>query len=200
MPVLGVTGGVATGKSSFTGLLLRHLPAELFDADHAAHDLLANDHAIRQTVVVAFGAAGCDTAGNPDRAKLRALVFDDETKRRQLERILHPAIRARWLARAAETGRTGGFLVVDIPLLFETQAELHFDRIIIVACSPRTQRQRLAEQRRLSAGLAEKIITAQLDLATKITHAHHVIWNDSTLSCLERQARLLAGWLGRARV
>ena len=199
MPVLGVTGGVATGKSSFTGLLLRHLPAELFDADQSAHDLLAHDTTIRQAVVETFGAAICHTAGNPDRAKLRALIFDDEAKRRQLERILHPAIRARWIARAAETGRTGGWFVVDIPLLFEAQAETHFDRIIVVACSPRTQRRRLAEQRGLSSGLAEKIITSQLDLATKINHAHHVIWNDSTLSCLERQARLLAGWLDRTR-
>ena len=199
MPVLGVTGGIATGKSSFTGLLLRHLPAELFDADQAAHDLLADDRAIHLAVVETFGAAICDAAGRPDRAKLRALVFADEAKRRQLERILHPAIRARWIARATETGRTGGWFVVDIPLLFETQAEASFDRIIVVACSPRTQRRRLAEQRGLSAGLAEKIITAQLDLATKINHAHHVIWNDSTLPCLERQSRLLAGWLHHAR-
>lgn len=197
MPVLGVTGGIATGKSSFTGLLLRHLPAELFDADQAAHDLLANDATIRQAVVQSFGPAFCDSTGNPDRAKLRALVFQDDAQRRRLEHILHPAIRNRWAGRAAEFSRTGGWFVVDIPLLFETQAEASFDRIVVVACSPRTQRQRLADQRGLSAALAERIITAQLDLATKITHAHHVIWNDSTLPCLERQARLLAGWLHR---
>ncbi len=197
MPVLGVTGGIATGKSSFTGLLLRHLPAELFDADQAAHDLLANDATIRQSVVQSFGPAFCDATGNPDRAKLRTLVFQDDAQRRRLEHILHPAIRNRWVGRAAEFSRTGGWFVVDIPLLFETQAEASFDRIVVVACSPRTQRRRLADQRGLSAGLAEKIITAQLDLATKITHAHHVIWNDSTLPCLERQARLLAGWLHR---
>ena len=192
MPLLGVTGGIATGKSSFTGLLLRHLPAELFDADRIAHELLASDAAIRQAVAVAFDNVICDAEGNPDRAKLRALVFDDEPKRRQLERILHPAIRARWTTRATEIAREGGWFVVDIPLLFETHAEVSFDRIVVVACSSVTQRRRLAEQRGLSAALAEKIITSQLDLATKINHAHHVIWNDSTLPCLERQARLLA--------
>ena len=197
MPVLGVTGGIATGKSSFTGLLLRHLPAELFDADQAAHELLAGDQAIRQTLAEAFGEAIFDAGGNPDRTRLRALVFDDEAKRRQLERILHPAIRARWLARAAQVAREGGWFVVDIPLLFETQAAASFDRIITVACSPATQRRRLTGQRGLSAMLAEKIIASQLDLATKITHAHHVIWNDSTLPCLERQAGLLAAGLRR---
>ena len=197
MPVLGVTGGIATGKSSFTGLLLRHLPAELFDADQAAHELLAHDAAIRKAIVEAFGDAICDAEGNPDRTRLRALVFDDESKRRQLERILHPAIRARWTARAAQIALEGGWFVVDIPLLFETQAEASFHRIAVIACSPATQRRRLAEQRGLSAALAEKIITSQLDLATKINHAHHVIWNDSTLPCLERQARLLAACLRR---
>ena len=197
MPVLGVTGGIATGKSSFTGLLLRHLPAGRFDADQTAHELLASDAVIRQAVVETFGDAVCDAGGSPDRTRLRALVFDDESKRRQLEQILHPAIRARWTARAAETAREGGWFVVDIPLLFETQAEANFDRIIVVACPPATQRRRLAEQRGLSAVLAEKMISSQLDLAKKINQAHHVIWNDSTLPCLERQARLLAACLTR---
>ena len=195
MPVLGVTGGIATGKSSFTGRLLRHLPAELFDADACARDLLADDAAIRQAVVAAFGAAVCDAAGNPDRPKLRTLVFDDSLKRRQLENILHPAIRDRWTERAAQLAREGGWFVVDIPLLFETRAEASFDHIVVVACSPATQRRRLAEQRGLSADLAEKIIASQLDLPTKINQAHHVIWNDSTHTCLERQSRHLAGWL-----
>ena len=198
MPVLGVTGGIATGKSSFTSRLLRHLPAEFFDADACARDLLADDAAIRQAVVAAFGAAVCDAAGNPDRPKLRTLVFDDSLKRRQLEDILHPAIRDRWTERAAQLAREGGWFVVDIPLLFETQAEASFDRIIVVACSPATQRRRLAEQRGLSAALAEKIIASQLDLPAKINQAHHVIWNDSTLTCLERQSRHLAGWLRAA--
>ena len=195
MPVLGVTGGVATGKSSFTGLLLRHLPAEFFDADQCAHDLLADDATIRQAVVAAFGAAVCDAAGKPDRPKLRALVFDDSVQRRELENILHPAIRDRWTKRAARLAREGCWFVVDLPLLFETQAEASFDHIVVVACAPATQRRRLAEQRGLSANLAEKIIASQLDLPAKINQAHHVIWNDSTHSCLERQSRLLAGWL-----
>ncbi len=197
MPVLGVTGGIATGKSSFTSLLLRRFPAELFDADHCARELLTNDASIRTAVIDAFGAGICDASGSPDRQKLRALVFDDPTKRRELELILHPVIRDRWTERAGQKASDGGWLLVDIPLLFETRAEARFDRIIVVACTPATQRQRLAEARDLSPELAEKIIAAQLDLGTKINQAHHVIWNDSTLPCLERQAGLLANWLRR---
>lgn len=195
MPVLGVTGGIATGKSAFTSLLRRLLPAEFFDADACAHELLAKDIATRQAVIETFGPGACDHSGEPDRAKLRALVFGDDLKRRQLESILHPAIRNRWMARAAEVAREGGWLVVDLPLLFETQAQASFERIVVVACAPATQRRRLAEKRGLTAELAEKIIAAQLDLSTKINQAHHVIWNDSTEPCLERQSRLFADWL-----
>jgi dephospho-CoA kinase len=195
VPVLGVTGGIATGKSSFTKLFLRSFPAELFDADRCAHELLAGDTDVHQAIIQTFGAEVCDAAGIPDRQRLRALVFDDETRRRQLEAILHPAIRARWMGRAQEITRHGGWLLVDIPLLFETQAEAQFDRIIVVACSSATQQRRLRENRGLSQELAEKILRAQLDLGTKIKQANHVIWNDSTVSCLERQSGLLARWL-----
>lgn len=197
MPVLGVTGGIATGKSSFTSLFLLGFQAERFDADQTAHELLATEPAIREAVIETFGDVICDSDGNPDRTKLRTLVFDDATKRRELERILHPAIRASWLARAGEKARDGGWLVVDIPLLYETQAEPHFDRIVVVACTTDTQQRRLAGRRGLSGELASKILNSQLALATKINNAHHVIWNDSSLSCLERQARLLAACLTR---
>jgi dephospho-CoA kinase len=132
--------------------------------------------------------------GKPDRLLIRKIVFESETKRRELEAILHPRIRSRWVALADEHRRQGTWLLVDIPLLFETGAEVHCDRTVVVACSRSIQETRLLEERRLSSDLARRIIDAQLDLGTKITKAHHVIWNDSTFSCLDGQAALLAGW------
>lgn len=195
MPVLGVTGGIATGKTSFTRALLRHIAAQIFDADKAAHDLLENDSATQDAVRAAFGGGAFGPDGKPDRARLRQMVFADELQRKRLEDILHPAIRARWVALAAQTVRAGGWLCVDIPLLYETGAEENFDRVIVVACSLGTQRRRLQEQRGLDAATAERILAAQLDLGLKIKKADHVIWNDSTQSCLDRQTALLAGWL-----
>ena len=195
MPVLGITGGVATGKTTFTRALLRRLPAELFDADRCAHELLENDSAVRAAVSEAFGPEIYDAQGKPDRARLRELVFSEELHRRQLEEILHPAIRARWSALAEQVARTGGWLFVDIPLLYETGAESRFDRVIVVACSSETQRRRLRENRDLDDETASRIMAAQLDLKTKIKKADHVIWNDSTDACLDGQAALLAGWL-----
>jgi dephospho-CoA kinase len=84
---------------------------------------------------------------------------------------------------------------VDIPLLFETHAEAHLSAVVVVACAAATQRARLLGPRQLSPALAEQIIASQLDLETKIKKTDHLIWNDSTTSCLDRQAALLAGWL-----
>lgn len=195
MPVLGITGGIATGKSSFVEALRRHLPAALFDADATVHELLAGDPRVQAAIREQFGAAVLQGDGSPDRLKLRDLVFRDPARRADLESILHPAVRERWQAQAA-THRTGpDWFYVDIPLLFETAAQEHFNRVVVVACSAATQRARLREKRALDDAMMEKIIGAQLDLGQKIKLADHVIWNDSTVACLDGQARLLAGWL-----
>lgn len=195
MPCIGITGGIATGKSSFAAAFLRHLPAEFFDADACAHELLAHDEPIREAVREAFGPDAFRPDGLPDRAFLARLVFSDTAKRTRLEEILHPVIRNRWQTQARTAAAGGGWFCVDIPLLYETGAETHFDRVVVVACSSALQRRRLLEERKLDPALAEQVVASQLDLRTKIAKADHLIWNDSTLSCLDRQASLLAGWL-----
>ena len=195
MPALGITGGIATGKSTFSEALCRYLPAELFDADQCSRDLLAYDAGIRDAVRHAFGSRAFSPTGEPDRVWLREAVFAAPEKRRELEQILHPAIRAAWTARAAGATGIDQWFCVDIPLLYETGAQAQFAAVIVVACSPATQRTRLLHNRQLSATIADQILAAQLDLTTKIAQADHLIWNDSTNTCLDRQARLLAGAL-----
>lgn len=195
MPVFGITGGVATGKSSFVRALLKHAPAELFDADRCVHQLLAADPAVHSALRSAFGPTVFGADGSLDRAALRELVFDDDTARQRLESILHPLVREQWQALAEACQRSGARLYADIPLLYETGGEAHVDRVVVVACSSATQRERLRVQRGLANGLIERMIGAQLDLATKIARADHVVWNDSTPAALDDQARLLAAWL-----
>jgi len=195
VPVLGITGGIATGKSTFVQAFAALLPAQVFDADLAAHELLSGDLAVRGAVVEAFGPTVLDGDGKPDRQRLRALVFADPSKRKTLEEILHPRIRDRWTAGAEKFRHQSDWLLVDIPLLFETGAESHFERVIVVACSRETQVQRLRDNRNIQDALIENIIGAQLDLGSKVRLGQHVIWNDSTREALESQARLLAGFL-----
>jgi len=197
VPALGITGGVATGKSSFSKALLRYLPADIFDADRCAHDLLADDAGVQKAIVATFGADAIGQEGRPNRARLREIVFANPDKRRQLEQILHPIIRDRWMGMAGEAARSDHWFCADIPLLYETNAQSHFAAVIVVACAPATQRARLREQRQLPNEIAENIIASQFDLATKVAQADYLIWNDSTDSCLDRQAGLLAGALQR---
>jgi dephospho-CoA kinase len=197
LPVLGLTGGIATGKSTFTRCLLEQLPMDHYDSDRCVHDLLATDDNVRDAIIAAFGPEACDDTGRPDRARLRSLVFGDETRRKTLENILHPIIRARWTARAQSARAQGGWLLIDIPLLYETGTAEHFDRIIVVACHRDTQLMRLTNERGLAPGMAEAIIEAQLDLGEKIKKADHVIWNDSTVPNLDGQSRILAACLRR---
>jgi len=199
VPAIGITGGIATGKSTFSEIFCRYLSAELFDADRCSRDLLDHDAGIRDAVRHAFGSRAFDPTGRPDRAWLREAVFADPSKRRELEQILHPAIREAWAARAGAASGDGHWLCVDIPLLYETGAQSQFAAVIVVACAPATQRARLLHNRQIPATIADQILAAQLDLATKIAQADHLIWNDSTNTCLDRQARLLAGTLRQRR-
>ena len=170
---------------------------EFFDSDRLVHDLLATDDGIGDKILAAFGDGVCDETGRPDRAKLREQVFTDESSRHQLENIVHPAIRTRWVAGAERAKAANTWLLVDIPLLYETGAAAQFDRVVVVACDRATQLARITGQRGLAPAIATRILSSQLDLGEKIQKADHVIWNDSTVPNLDGQSRLLAAWLRR---
>jgi dephospho-CoA kinase len=191
MAVIGVTGGIGSGKSTFSKMLADHLSARLFDADSAARELLESDPAVRQEITSEIFAEAYTPDGKPDRAAIRRLVFHDPAAKARLESILHPRIRERWTQLAAECRQDATPLVVEIPLLFETGAEHFFDRIVTVACSHETQLARTAA-RGLPPDEAESIIRSQLPLERKTSLAHFVVWNDGSLTNLENQASELA--------
>ena len=191
MAVIGVTGGIGSGKSTFSKMLADHLSARLFDADSAARELLESDPAVCQEITTELFAEAYSPDGKPDRAAIRRLVFHDPAAKARLESILHPRIRERWTQLAAECRQDATPLVVEIPLLFETGAERFFDRIVAVACSHETQLARTAA-RGLPRDEAESIIRSQLPLERKTSLAHFVVWNDGSLTNLENQASELA--------
>ena len=130
-----------------------------------------------------------------DRNRLRELVFGDEQCRKDLEALLHPAIRLQWSALAKAVRRSGQWLLVDIPLLYETGAQGECDAVAVVACSKATQSARMLLHRGLTAEMAERIMSTQADLAFKVAQADFVIWNEAPLARLEEQAELFAGTL-----
>lgn len=191
MPALGVTGGIASGKTTVTRLLSAKLSADVYDSDGRAR-ALAEDPAVLQKIALAFGEGILTPHGQLDRSAMRAIVFSDAGQRKKLEGIFHPLIRAEWKAKATEARAKGLWLIVDIPLLFETKAEDDLDVTLAVACSEEVQIARLETKRGMERSLASKIISAQIDPNERVRCATHVIWNDSNMENLEQQVDLLS--------
>jgi dephospho-CoA kinase len=198
MPAIGITGGISTGKSSFAECLREVLPvAAFFDADEAAHALL-NRPAVENEIRREFGAQVFSTAGDLNRAKVRAIVFADATKKRALERILHPRIRRQWRTEAKEHRNSPKFFFADIPLLYETGGESFCDRVVVVACSQKVQLARLRKRISIKSAEAKQMINSQMPLEEKIRRADHVVWNNGDRTSLMQQARfLVASWQGQ---
>ncbi len=193
MPVIGITGGISTGKSTFCECLRELIPvATFFDADQAAHDLAENDPEVRELIGREFGSAIFSASGDLNRAQMRSIVFVDAEKKRALEQILHPRIRRQWSLEAESRRSSNELFFADIPLLYETGGESLCDSVVVVACSPSVQRERLAARTHLDRLDAEKMIRSQMPLAEKISRADHVVWNNGARAVLAAQAGLLA--------
>ena len=177
MKVCGLTGGVGMGKSTAAGFLLAH-GVRVVDTDELARQLVEPGQPALAEIQSQFGPDSITANGELDRAALARRVFADPSARAQLEAILHPRIRAAWLARL-ENWRAENcpLAIVVIPLLFETRAEANFEKIICVACSPAAQRERLAA-RGWNAEQIHQRIAAQLPVEQKIARAHLVIWTE----------------------
>lgn len=192
--LLGLTGGIATGKTTFRQLLTTLRPLEVFDADACVHALLDDDPEVATAIGAAFGRRAIPSPGPPDKAFLRDRIYADPDARRQLESILHPRVRARWQKQAESCRAAHRDFLADIPLLYETGAQDHFDAVILVASSPDIQRTRL-QRRGVDAGLAERMLASQWPIGEKVRLATHVVWNDGDLGALQRQAAHLTAAL-----
>src|SRR6266516_400499 len=135
MAVIGITGGISTGKTSFCECLREIVPAgRFFDADQAAHQLVDLDPEVKKEIRREFGTEVFSADGDLNREELRAIVFEDATKKRALEQILHPRIRRQWSTQAETHRNSPDFFFADIPLLYETGGETLCDRVVVVAC------------------------------------------------------------------
>ena len=196
MAVIGITGGISTGKSTLCACLREIVPnATFFDADHAARQLVDLDPEVKKEIRREFGNAIFSADQGLNREKLRHIVFGNAAKRRALEQILHPRIRRQWSTEAETHRNSPDFFFADIPLLYETGGERLCDRVVVVACSYKTQLRWLMERMSLERSATEQMINSQMPLEEKIGRADHVVWNNGARTVLADQARcLLALW------
>src|SRR5438067_6988825 len=202
MPAIGITGGISTGKTSFM-VCLRQLvqDARFFDADVTARELADRDPEVRGLIEKEFGPEVYSASGDLNREAVRTIVFADAEKKRALEQILHPRIRRQWSLEAESHRNSAELFFADIPLLYETGGETLCDRVVVVACSPGLQLERLLARTALGKGEAQQMIDAQMPLTQKMSRADHVVWNNGGHDVLKEQARLLVEfWRGGRHV
>jgi len=189
-PVLriGLTGGIASGKSAVADMFAA-LGAIIIDTDIIAREVVRRGAPALAEIIAAFGPQVIDKEGNLDRAVMRREVFSDDQKRERLESILHPRIRDRTLALAAESG--GPYQIVVVPLLVESGFDRFVNRILVVDCPEGLQRKRLMSRDQESAAQVERILRAQADRTARLAVADDVIDNGGTLEDTRSQVTVL---------
>ena len=177
MKLLGLTGGIGMGKST-AAEFLRTRGAQIVDTDELARQLVQPGQPALTEIQTEFGKKVIAPDGQLRRKELAEIIFADAAARKKLVTILHPRIRERWLAQTEIWRRENRALaIVVIPLLFETRAESHFNKIICVACSAPTQRQRLLS-RGWTPNQIKQRLAAQWPVEQKISRADFVVWTD----------------------
>ena len=201
--LVGLTGGIATGKSTVSALF-RALGCVLIDADVLAREVVAPGEPAHAAIVAEFGPGILQADGTLDRKKLGAIVFADPGKRKRLEAITHPRIRERFAARLQELveRQFAGIVLFDAPVMIESGNDRNMDRLVVVVTDATTQRARALERDGDPEDI-ERRIASQMPLSEKAKLADYVIDNSGGREATDAEVRrvhraLLADLAARA--
>lgn len=193
--IIGLTGSIASGKSTVANMLKEYgLP--IVDADVVARVVVEPGTPTLAKIVGVFGAEIVTENGTLNRSKLGEIIFNDPTKRKMLNEIIHPAIRQEMLRQRDEYVANGEKTVImDIPLLFESKLQHFVEKILVVSVTEENQLKRLMERNELTEEEAKARISSQLPLSVKENGADAVIYNNSSLEETKEQLeKILKEW------
>lgn len=185
---VGLTGGIATGKSTVARMFV-DLGCHLIDADLIVRDLFLPNDPVNKAVIEAFGRRVLNADGSIDRAVLGEIVFQNAAARQLLNSVVHPAVIQRqkdWLD-SLEEREPDAIGMVEAALMIEVGTYRNYDKLIVVACSPEVQRQRLRERSSLSDEQAEARVASQMPMEEKVKFADFVVDNSGTQEQTRRQ-------------
>jgi dephospho-CoA kinase len=197
--ILGITGGIGSGKSMVANCFAR-LGAAVVSADALAREVVLPGSPVLQQLIKRFGTEIIDPDGALDRRALAAVIFSDPEARRDLNRIIHPAIGALAERRLRQFDAASPLVVYEAPLLFEAGAEGRVDAVLVVRIEPQQQLQRLMTRDGLNETEARNRIEAQMPQVEKLARADYVIDNSGTPEETEAQVMDLFPRLSRGRV
>jgi dephospho-CoA kinase len=188
--LVGLTGGIATGKSTVSALM-RQLGCEIIDADLLAREVVEPGQPAWTTIVAEFGQDVLTGDGTLDRKKLGAIVFADPERRRRLEAITHPAIRERFQARLDELAEKGftGIVIFDAAVMIESGNYKNMDRLVVVVTDEPTQMSRLRGRDGTDDAEGRRKIASQMPLSEKAKLADYVIDNSGDRHATAEQVR-----------
>ncbi|MGI9016080.1 MAG: dephospho-CoA kinase [Euzebya sp.] len=192
MLLVGLTGGIASGKSTVSERFATVHGFPVVDADLIARQIVQPGQAALSDIVQRFGDDMLDADGRLDRAKLAAVVFGDDAERLALNAITHPRIAQAMAQQIVEYAGVLGPVIVDSPLLVEMGHAAHFPEIVVVTSSPGVQHQRLVMDRGMDPTQAWARINSQAPLTEKLAVATHVIDNDGSLAELHTRVDQVA--------
>lgn len=188
--IIGLTGGIASGKSTVSKYLAEK-GFKVYDADKIAKDI-SEKKSVQEEIILTFGNKILDENGNVDRKKLKEIVFEDKEKLKQLNAIIHPKVIDFY--KKLKEKNTDEIIIFDVPLLFESGIEKFCDKILVVISDYEIQLNRIVERDKIDRELASKIIKSQLSNKERIKKADVVIDNNSSLEDLfEKVERFCEG-------
>ena len=190
MVVIGVTGGVGTGKST-VATMFKQLGAVVLDADAIAHQVMEPKRLAWRQIVKSFGEDILNDDQTVNRKQLAALVFHDEQSRKRLEAIIHPQVLRTIKQRLHRLRRSRRIraVVLDVPLLVEAGAQGLADTLVVVTAPPEVQRARLREKYKWAEGEIDARIAAQWDVSAKAALADHVVDNSDGVDATRTQVK-----------
>jgi len=198
MQKIGLTGGIATGKS-YVAEALRRGGIPVLDADAIAHGVMAGGTEASAAIASRFGGDILCADGSVDRTKLGPIVFADSAARRDLEAIVHPAVHRATIAGLRAFELLGhDTVVVAVPLLFETGHADDYDRVVVTACAPERQVERLLA-RGLTEAAARQRMAAQLPTEEKAGSADFIVNTDGSFEETDRQVAALLDVISSGR-
>jgi len=186
--VVGLTGGIGSGKSTVANLFSRQ-GIEIIDADEISRTLVKTGSPVLEAIIKHFGSSITDAEGNLDRKQLRELVFADNAEKEWLENLLHPLVRQEIQRQVAAS--SSQYVIIVVPLLLESENYSDVDRILVIDVTEDVQLERIKKRDGSSETLARSIMDAQMKRERRLESADDVISNNSGIDSLEKQVKNL---------
>ena len=185
---IGLTGGIASGKTTVSDYF-KVLGIPIIDADVISHEVTKPNGSAFEEIISSFGSNILDESGLIDRKKMRAIIFDDASKKKRLERIIHPKVREEMFKLISQAD--DHYLIVSVPLLVETGMNQVMDRTLVVDCSEETQIERLMNRDQITSDQAKSILINQAERSARLKVADDLIVNEKNVTLNELEKEVL---------